>query len=332
MRVGGWTRSPDSGLNFQRLLGPFSLIEKEHGNISYKELSSVDWKQLCQIDLLIVQDPIDKADLAAMEMAKDFGCKVIADYGDDYLNIPPHNPVYTQLGGPSGALERVKKALNLSDMVWAASSKIAELLRAHCPSTSKVHTILNAVDERVFGPRPVPPSGNKSVLWRGGSSHLCDFTEEVEEALVSLSESNPEWQWHFVGYGPFRIFDRMKNISYYPLCDLTHYHRKINSINASVCIVPLKDDPFNRAKTFQGWAEGSWSGANVLAPKLPLWKDLPGIFTYEPGEFKGMLQGLMKHPSRGAWEEAVTALDAHHRLAQRNESRWHLLKSCMYGY
>ncbi len=141
-------------------------------------------------------------------------------------------------------------------------------------------------------------------------------------------------RWYFQGYNPYFITERMPE---HKALTNTHipidtYFRHIHSaIRPSLCIVPLWDSPFNKAKSNIAALEAAFAGAPALVPDWAEWK-LPGSIRYSSVEdFEKKLDDALSNPDvlKEKAKETWDYVSTHLMLKQVNQQRAAILRELL---
>jgi len=253
----------DDGSSFYRAQGVLPYIE---GCTDISHLNWTSWSCYVGCDVLIFQRPYNEVHLSVLKMAKQMGVRVIVDYDDDLLNIPPHHPAYAVYDG-----HKVRECIAIADEVWVSTSGIRE-------SFGVGIVIPNAHNDYLM-----PVSGkkefnwdNRTVLYRGGETHYLDL-KHVTPMLTGIAKANPSWNFVFMGMIDNEHFiDDMSdcdNVSVTNGVPMMQYLDEIGKINAPIAICPLDDTLLNRGKSNCSWLEATYAGSayfrNSVLPSIP---------------------------------------------------------------
>jgi hypothetical protein len=284
------------------------------------------WPHAVRTDVMFFQRPMNADHVKAMELSKKSGLPVWVDYDDDLFTLPPSNPGFDTYGRDD-TREAIKRCLAMADCVTVTTEALKSAYKAY---SEKIEIIPNALPSMMLGKRKLKPRA-PVVAWRGGTSHEEDL-ESVGQQLVETAFEKPEWGWLFVGNPTWRVVRKMpaKRAVHVPGMDQLSYIEYLSNIPASVWVVPLADNTFNRSKSNIAWIEATWAGAAVIAPDWPEWKR-PGVINYkDPDDFKRVLKETMGRAEKGPMIEVSDSLK-HIRdnltLPAVNEKRLQILHS-----
>lgn len=307
------------GTSFYRCAGPLTQLQKE----SKVELIFDDtgaWPTLKLADIVFFQRPQEKAHLDLLKKALSANIPVWADYDDLLSAVPDSNPNKNKYWDPDTQM-----------VIWAFLQNVdilsvsTEFLKDCYKSATRQEPIVipNAWDDHMY-PKKFDAT-NTGVVWRGSCTHDEDLYSQ--KTNLEMLDNNLDVNWHFVG-DPFWLALRgLKQLTTYPWKDLTTFQNNLERISATVAIVPLADNSFNKAKSNIAWIEATRVGAAVVAPNWAEWQ-MPGITTYSnDAEFYMYVKLLYEDPdfakaqNKLSWED----IQANLRLTKVNKLRMDLI-------
>lgn len=288
-------RGPSEAVSFWRAYGPFLALRHPDWQIEFNRAGMMDWTIIAEFDALYFQRPHLKEDLDAIMVANALGRKVWIDFDDDLFSVPKFNPT-AALYHNEIIQKYVRQCLALADVI-TVSTKLLE--RRLAKETGRpIVTVPNAWNDNLL---PLQKSGQvskrKRVFWRGSSTHHQDVESQLA-GLSAIHRRNPDWQWVFIGAPPsYRIDQALSGakIFEHPFIGLLPYIRSLQTIDASIMLVPLEDCAFNRCKSNIAWQEGTFAGAAVVCPDFEEWR-IDGTVRYGEGP----------HAIADAFDEAVS--------------------------
>lgn len=270
--------NPDDGTSFYRALGVFEGLRKEFPEIQYEVMLSQDiltWSTVSQFDLFFMQRPFANIHIFNAVLIKKMKKPLIVDYDDNFFAIPEDNVFYPIYSNPE-IQKNIYYLINTANSVWVSTANLRDEFMWRTKSGhKKIQVIPNAfndylfdMEEAKFCDRP-----NMSIMWRGGNTHHADLrfysdaiNRVVNETKVPIT---------FYGDDPKGIITC--EYSHEPFRHIIDYFETLRCRQHQVCIVPLVDSPFNRAKSNCSWIEATYGGANVVAPVE--WRG-PGMLSY----------------------------------------------------
>lgn len=294
---------------------------------------SADWDHAGFYDLVFLQRPFHPDLFQAAMNFKRMGAKIWVDEDDLQTNVPwDMNSSYLYM--TDDIQNAIRGCLNLADMVTASTEyltkELQKLTKAPC------ETIPNAFDLDTF-PRPAPKPKEKMIMWRGAApSHQANLFS-VRQPLYEVMKANPDWKLVFFGINPWwynseafknEFPDVLENIGYARHTNtLFDYYRTLEEINPAIWICPLIDNPFNRSRSNNGWADAMWVGAQCVANDFDEWKQ-PGCITHSfnikqglETAMKNFTDNKLEHVEEG-WNKITKTLS----LPRVNEKRLEIVK------
>lgn len=284
---------PADGTAWWRVVSPLGVMKQDWPGLLEFEIShEPDHVKLSGVDLLLLQRPMRDGDLALLRHAKRLCIPVVVDYDDDYTGVPPHNPRAHHY--MNDAIQRkIRSFLTEADVVVVSTPDLKRKLMQH---NKRTVVIPNGLDDRLFTHKPaVGKLRPRTVVWRGGDSHIDDLAG-FKEAMVKAAHETPTAIWHFVGHPAGEFIKRMPpgTVVDHPFLDVLAYFGKLAELEPHILVVPLADTHFNRCKSNISILEGTWAGAVVVAPKWPGWS-VPGVLSYEsPAHMSELLRGALR--------------------------------------
>lgn len=232
------------------------------------------WPQLTKYKLVMFQRPFTKSSLELIEYVKlKMNKPIWVDFDDLITNLPETNPAYIL---HSSNKENIIKIISLADVVTVTTND----LRKHLlPYNKNIRIIPNAFSDWEFNTRPLLGERGKTIIWRGGESHLFDLLRYTR-VINKLIETHKEWKFVFKGYVPAMFKSEYGNLYYEELTDPYYYFGNLVSSGAIALHVPLQDNQFNRCKSNIAWIEATYAGAVTIAPAWDEW-NMPGVLNYK---------------------------------------------------
>ena len=278
--VGVYSPNPEDATSLYRGWGPYGHLARR-GLIRVVWLRPEDfnrWNIFQEISVVVFQRPTSAASFRMIEMVKNYGCRVVVDYDDDYFNIPDHNKTYLEYKSADAKCSIIQ-CISSADIVTVSTQAISESINSS--GLYNVVVIPNAIEPHWFGPLSIQPKVN-DFSWRGLDSHAEDL-REYKSVFLSLGKQYPNSVFDFFGYFPFFIARDLKNTCRTYKGPLFNYFTELSKSDSKVGLVPLEDTKFNRAKSNIAALELIMSGHVVVATNLPEFKDLPIITCTKEG-------------------------------------------------
>ena len=272
--------------------------------------------------------------------AMNMGVPIWYDIDDDLFAIPPENPA-------SEGMTQEKKAvvswfLQNANAVSVTTEALKKTVVAKRRGDKGVHLIPNALDDYTYTDLDMYlPYGrqNKLVTWRGGVTHQGDLLE-FAQAFWDFLGSTSNVSLHFMGYDPWYLkkgFPWHKPIDYSnrilpPAKYNFDFYSYLGNFKALVQpwahVIPLIENPFNKAKSNIALLEAVYAGAIPVVPDWPEWQ-FPAVHKYEDVEdFSRACQcaiGWNEDHRKAMWEANMDHLKKNYLLSVVNQKRIQLL-------
>jgi hypothetical protein len=277
IKIGVHAVNPDDSCSYYRAWGPFGRLHRTMPNVQVNHIVTSGWSEVAKSDVVFLQRPFDKSQLALIKTANQWNIPVWIDYDDDFKNIPRDNPNWTTFNDP--AVQKVfEECCERATVVTVTTEALKTILK---DLNKNVLIIPNAYDDLLLGPCAPTDKRSNSIAWRGSNTHQNDLLQYRDE-IKALAEEFPEFEWHFFGYYPFFLTEKMKH-QFHRMTGIVKYFYSLKHLAPAITIVPLADNPFNHAKSNIAWLESTYAGAMTVAPSFDVWKQ-PGVFNYKDPE------------------------------------------------
>jgi hypothetical protein len=276
-----------SASEYYRLL-PLDYIKSPDFTITRSTEKNITFATINDYDVIIFLRPSSQAHLNAINLCKDQHKKIIGDFDDDCLHVPPTNPMY---GTYEAEKQSTIRCIALCDEVWVATESIKRSFRLY---NKNIHIIPNSHNDTIFPVNKKKPfTFNKVAMWRGGGSHIADiYATGVAEGIVDLINDNPLWIFYWLGQRFEFIEYRLKNPNFFynEGASTIQFYKMMHGFQPCMFFYPLETTTFNQSKSNCSFLESVYSGAayfgNTALPEM----QKPGIT-----DLKELL-GLMKLP------------------------------------
>jgi hypothetical protein len=321
--------NPHDGTSYYRALGVLltKQMRQKFNTLILKSELFIEHAKMA--DIIFLQRPFTSGNVQSIDYAHRCKRKVWIDYDDDLLSVPTNNQVcdvYTS----KEAKENILKCISMADLVTVSTKKLKEKYNS---VNKNIHVVPNAFDDDFFT-LDYAKEQRKSVLWRGSNSHQMDLMTYRDDILDKCK--NSDYHWWFFGCLRHEIWFMSeytgKNSSYVTPMDVVYYMDKLKSIQASIAIVPLQNNEFNKSKSNIAYIEMVYAGAVPIVPDWDEW-NLPGCIRYgENDSFKSCLESLMDCPPqylRDINKVGVEYIRENLLLSNINKKRIELLESLL---
>lgn len=322
--------SPDlqDGSAWWRMMLPWSTLREETPHLGIMTLdmrtSMPQWTPLGLSRALVINRPYLSQHLGMIDTANASGVPSIVDFDDCLWDIPRFNQAHGTYG--KSERETAQIAATRAFVVTVTTQRLADYITSRIAPDADVRVIPNALPDWYTWPTT---ARRKTLIYRGGQSHMGDLLPHREEVAAVLNE-RPDWNLVTIGEDPWWLHELLpeNRCTHIPRQPLPVLHRWLRGSSASAMMIPLRDCELNRCKSNISWMEGTLAGAAVLAPEGFDEFDRPGVSHYAPGEFGAALARLLDatDEERAASVAASQAyIDAHGRIAHVNAHRARVL-------
>jgi hypothetical protein len=272
------------------------------------------------------QRPFTPEHVTILNRFKEESVPTWIEYDDLLTAIPKHNPSFDTYGKPD-ILEALKIIPALVDIITVTTPYLKECLQS--PSVKDVRVVPNAWDDYHLPMEQEKHAVNKSlrIVWRGSPTHISDL-DLYADPVIRLHKEDPSIHWFFLGFRPWftRQMEQTHCHVFEKPLDMVEYIRFLGTIRPDILVVPLTDDPFNRAKSNIAWMEASFADAVTVAPDFPEW-NRPGIINYKDSILDTLSDTIvnidsLKHNTKLSWDFIQENL----LLSKVNYLRWEVLE------
>lgn len=220
-----------------------------------------------QPDLLIAHHAFDDASLQLLEqVSRELRIPIIAVVDDLIDAVPESNPMRSRM--PRDIQRRLARVLDLCSCLVVTSTALAD---AYGKLAWRCVTIENALPLERWSNLALPPATSSERLrvgWAGAQQHQQDL------ALIDgLVRSRPDLQWVFMGMAPPAA--TAVGAEVHPMGDFEDYPERLAALRLDIAVVPLVDEPFNRAKSALKLFEFGALGVPVVASDVTPYRNSP---------------------------------------------------------
>lgn len=290
-----------NGVTWWRMYRPLHHLHKTYPDleITYNTTGQLLPHHFIHTDVVIVWRPCLQNHLIAIQMAKQWGCRVIVDHDDDLFNMPVGSPDFEYF---RQCKPFVVACLAMADQVWVSTPALASLY-AH-PNTV---VIPNAVL-----PDDLPKEWAKNsgtIIWRGSAAHR----EDLEVGKVNYpSILRAGRRMLFLGYAPTWAIIEGKNVDYEPPINIMEYFNWLRAQKPMAIWKPLVRNKFNDGKSNISWIEATCAGAVCITN----YKDSPGweCAMREPSKYKDDYAAMVK--------KSISEIQKSYNLISWNDVRY----------
>lgn len=324
------TASPSMNdcIAFWRTYGPLNALRQSMPKLGLRQIeidtTRMHWPYYAEASAAYLQRPHTGRHIAFMDDCTMNGLPTWIDHDDWLWEVPrynPRRPYYTR-----SVLDGAQIACTRAYAITVSTPRLGELIQAKVAPDARIYVTRNAL-QNWYTLNRLPRE--KIVFWRGGDNHQGDVLSVADELVEVLCE-NPEWKLITIGHEPSFVTERVPQAEHFDHMMIPAFHHWLRHVcRASVMVVPLIQNEFNRCKSNIAWLEATFGGALCIGPDMPEWK-VPGCMTYRPGEFAKALRTAiaMTPDDREAMVDASRReLEARYRVDVPNAVRYQVLKT-----
>ncbi len=237
------------GVSFWRNVEPFAALRKQYrGQISIRnETERVSVSDMKQADAVVMFRPIKPDSLRFVQNCKMLGIKVIIDIDDDIWTVPYYHPAYMQF---ERYKDTARQIYELADAVWTSTDQ----LRYVIGDLGKTEVMQNAVMPEWLPDNANPYTG--VAAWIGSAGLQYDLSGASSDWFSRWQDKYR--QWLFFGYRP--EIASGANCAGVPYGFVYEFFQQITAAKPNVIWKPLRDLPFNHAKSNIAWLTATMSG------------------------------------------------------------------------
>ena len=254
---------------------------------------SVSYKRADVVQIQRVTDPVGAKFIEMLcTLKKDLDFRLVYDIDDVLIqkDIPDFNLVHSRTDVDVSAMETV---INLCDEVTVSTPYLKEYYLDKFDQNN--YTVLpnrtpyawagNFYDERQLLQNYKTHKNRPRILYAGAHSHInCDGktgNDDFTHVINEIKKTIKEFKWVFFGVLPWELIEENEagDIEFYGLETIDNYHKRIAVLQCSMMIVPLKDIPFNHAKSDIKFQEACAHGLPVTCQDITPYKHAPIRFS-----------------------------------------------------
>ncbi|NDY57685.1 glycosyltransferase family 4 protein [Desulfovibrio sulfodismutans] len=254
-----------------------------------------------------------------VERALSSGKPVVYDVDDHFEALPDGHPLAQRM------TPMLPYCRELARRARAICVSTQELAKAFSDVPGRVAVAPNLIDERIFtAPRRTrdDPSRPVRIVYAGSPTHMADL-DMIAPALTRIVEQfGDAVELYFFGCAPRDpiLAARSRQLDFFD--DYTAYARKLVELAPDIGLAPLRDTPFNRAKSNIKALEYGALGVAGVYSDLPPYQNPDG----GPGAF-----GPLVGPDPGVWEKTIARLVTDAKLRGKIAARARGLAVAEYG-
>lgn len=316
----GWVRlgQYEPLLDFNVVIGTLTW-NRTHFSISDAE------NRLNDVDIIYIQRLMHDTLAEHIKKARAQGQVIINDLDDWYWGLSPSNAAFMSAHpkvNPHENINHYKSVLNASDTITVSTPYLRDRLRSMLSNCPPIELIENTVDTSRFTNRSSSDTNRPVVGWVGSTNHRSGDLETLRGTLAPLYRDQLiylQHSGHSDGAPTFAdaVGVTESDVKLVHACDPELYP---SILTMDIGIAPLKDTPFNHAKSDIKLLEYSASGIPWVASDLPSYSSLQKLWGHgriakknRPIEWQKHIKALCDPKVRGeeglALRESVKSRD-----------------------
>lgn len=234
-------------------------------------------EELIDVDVIFLQRLMHEGLAEHIRNARAYGQIIINDLDDWYWGLDTKNAAFSSSHpktNPKENRNHYKGVLGASDLVVVSTTYIRDRISAwvRCP----IVVMKNTIDVSRFVPLEHEDSPAPRIGWVGSTSHRSGDLEQVRGVIKPLLDSGDFTFQHSGHHDTATPVHQILNLSEgqvlrVPLCEPQMYP---SSLTMDIGIAPLRDTPFNHAKSDIKALEYSAAGIPWVASPMTAYKEL----------------------------------------------------------
>jgi len=253
------------GSSWYRIIQPAGLSKEIYEDSMWSLPERLPLPYLKEADLLIIQrqcaDQAYKSTQNLLKMNK----VIVSEIDDNLWSIPQNTPAMSKFW----TKERIKgfeDILKISHAVTVSTPRLAKIIKEY---NDNVFVLPNLV---VFDRAYIKPEyGKIRIGWAGSDTHLGDFTDDIQQALLDIKEKYKDKVDIFMfGVTPPKLFTK---VTFYPFVAPHLYLATLQKIGLDIGLVPNNDNAFNSCRSNVKFLEYSSVGAATVASNIESYRD-----------------------------------------------------------
>lgn len=278
-----------------------------------------DVRKMHDVDVVIMQRLMHDGLTRHIKLARQAGQVIINDVDDWYWGLDPSNNAWKASHPKYNKEENInfyKTIIEASTLVTTSTSFLYERIKKW---NNKILLLPNTVDTKAFKKHDHTKNKDVVIGWAGSTAHRSKDLQILGGVLPSFNSTTTQISYLHAGHhdGSPYFADEVglpkEKVKTLPMCDPEKYPEMFQM---DIGIAPLRDFPFNHAKSEIKLLEYSASGIPWIASALPAYKSLVKEFG---------LGRTAKNPHQ--WTRHLTALtDSRELRKEEGERLYELVK------
>lgn len=289
-------------VGYWRLFQPLQALRSLHPHLfTFDVKETVKEGDLMGYDWLILARPSKPAEMELIATAKKLGVRVVVDYDDDLLNIPPMHPAFGTFYEKTRQ-DVIRSAVAVADVVWCSTDSIKDTL-----GRADAHVIPNAIDPALLPNEPAPIK--RIAAWRGREQQYVDVTLQMwASGWYDKIKDIPDY-WIWMGWMP--VPTNPEKTAFVKYDNIVKYMDFLKTSGINNMWKPLYRCKFNDGKSNIAWLEATIAGGICVTnyAGLPGWE-----FCHPDFDFSEAL--ILKK-----WKESCEAIKYDYNIFEMADTR-----------
>lgn len=296
------------GSSWYRVIQPAGLCQELYEDSRWSLPDRLDVNYLQQSDMIIVQRQCADVAFKSTQRLLKMNKIIVSEIDDNLWSIPRDTENMAKFWGKD-QIKGLENILKLSHAVTVSTPRLAKLVKEF---NDNVYVVPNLV---VFDPDYIKPDyGKIRIGWAGSETHMPDFTEDIQDALLDIKRDYKEKVDIFMfGIVPPKLFTK---VTFYRFVQPHLFMITLQKYGLDIGIVPNRDNLFNDCRSALKFYEYSSVKAVTIASKTD---------SYTATIQNGINGLLVKNNSRKSWYNAIREMiedECHRRIMALNAYEW----------
>lgn len=275
------------GSSWYRIITPAGICSELFESSVWSLPERLPVKTLQESDMVILQRQCHDIAYQSTQRLLKMNKIIVSEIDDNIWSIPQNTPGMSKFW-TKDKIKGFENILKISHAVTVSTPRLAKIIKEF---NDNVYVLPNLV---VFDRAYIKPEFDKiRIGWAGSDTHMFDFTEDIQDALLDIKEKYKE-KVDIVMFGavPPKLFTK---VTFYPFVQPHLYIITLQKISLDIGIVPNRENLFNDCRSNLKFVEYSSVRALTIASKTEAYKS-----TINNG-----VNGILVKNTRKNWYNAI---------------------------
>jgi hypothetical protein len=273
------------GSSWYRIIQPMGICSELYEEAKWSLPERLPLKYLQESDMVIIQRQCHDVAYKSTQSLLKLNKIIVSEIDDNIWSIPPD----TENMYKFWTRDRIKgfeEILKISHAVTVSTPRLAKMIKEF---NKNVYILPNLV---VFDKDYIKPDyGKIRIGWAGSETHMPDFTEDIQDALLDIKRDFKERvDILLFGVMPAKLFTK---VTFYPFMAPHLYLAHLQKLGVDIGIVPNRQNLFNDCRSNLKFIEYSSIKAVTIASKIDSYNSI------------GRNVILVKKNSKKEWYNAI---------------------------